>query len=424
METSGSFQPVVFRWESALQNFRTHGKEVEPISFDSLFNKPNSFHLSDHEQCLLISSIPNNHYYNQGDQSHVGYARMLSVRDITGKYRPASLRNLVLCNYREGKLGQIYSLVNKYYNPMDSSSFENPVNEIQHCSPRHITTGSRHKVLSEEDVLRNLQYINPKFTTRNRASDNTLYDTYKMAQVEGQGLLWRVHAPSIDVLVMNDINMDTGTFLDNSFVHITRITGGDQVQYNCTCQLYTTLLQLATLNEDDADVEAVNLRCCHIRFFQDFIEADLTLYFASSDFLAKSKIQKLVKASQKYIGKAICKLSKKGDRTNKFSVLSPDNLSCNFVHVTNGKVGCQSGTCRAAFSCSQRNVKYLNDNNNICDHLKAMRDNIELWWEAPNLLSEELEDHDIESESETFNERDDVTLENTNQGTQVHVHVI
>ena len=191
MDSSGVFHNLLYSWETSIQNFRREGVAVGTPHFKFVLDPPSSSKYTLDEQCTVISSIPNNHYWNEGTHAHVGYNRMLSVRDITGKYQPASLRNLIMMNHRESNYHYIFKLVDKFRNPESAKSIEaisgnnNPITETDHLESNVVnnttprTIRPRRKPLTEQDIISNLRHVNPRFLLKNRASEDSLYDQYR-----------------------------------------------------------------------------------------------------------------------------------------------------------------------------------------------------------------------------------------------------
>ncbi|CAC5418009.1 unnamed protein product [Mytilus coruscus] len=127
IEASGVFHPILHTWENTIQNYRSKGVPVENPEFKFIFDPPSSSKYTLYDQCKIISCLPNDHYWNEGTHAHVGYGRMLSVRDSTEKYKPASLRNLILYHHRESNYSAIFRLVDKFQNPESS-----PANSPEH----------------------------------------------------------------------------------------------------------------------------------------------------------------------------------------------------------------------------------------------------------------------------------------------------
>lgn len=419
LEASGVFHPILHIWENTIHNYRSKGVPVENPEFKFIFDPPSSSKYTLYDQCKIISCLPNDHYWNEGTHAHVGYGRMLSIRDSTEKYKPASLRNLILYHHRESNYSAIFRLVDKFRNPESSpANSRQNINDdninigenMQNSTPRQVRP--KRKALNEEDILRNLRTVNPLFTTHNRASDNSLYEKYKTAQTETGGLFWRVHESDIDVLCLNDVNMTTGCLMESSFVHMTRRNVGNVNVYHCTCTLFATLLQLATLDEQpDTEIDSINIKCCHIRYFKEIIEPDYPIYFSTEVFTSPTKSQKSIMLSLAALQKPVILLLS-SLRTKKFSVVPNSSEDCKFVNVSRNRVSCQSGECSAIYSFSTRKVIYLCETSNVCPHLQAMKDHKNLWMNG-NDIEEDIEDEDEEAFID--NEEDENDLEDTFQ---------
>lgn len=418
LDSLGVFHPLLHVWENSIQHFRTDGVPAHIPQFKSLFDPPHSSLYTWHEQCKMISSIPNDHYWNEGTHAHVGYNRMLSVRDSSGKYKPASLRNLILMHHRESNHHCIFQLVNKFRNPEVTSSnltinIEPNINQSEDNleeNRTHRSYRARRKALTEEDILRNILFINPHFSAENRASENSLYDQYRTTQIETGKLFWRIHQPNLDIICLNDVSMSNGSFLESSFVHMSRTTIGNNLQYNCTCNLFTTLLQLATLNDQEDEIDSINIRCCHIRFFQEIIEPDLPIYFSQDLFHVPTKTQNAVILSTTYLGKPVCALTS-SLRTEKFSVISKDGKDCKFVNLSKNRLACQSGECSSIYSFSTRKILYLDKTANLCPHLEAMKDNKDVWFNERSGVNVEEDEEDDENDMPLINEDDDIEVD-------------
>ncbi|CAC5384603.1 unnamed protein product [Mytilus coruscus] len=372
-DATGAFRSASHTWENSFQQYRVNGVPQHPPEFSSLLDTPRSSHFTWHEKCMIISAIPNNHYWDEVDQAH---GDMLDA--LVKRYKnPAT------------ETSAIQSTVNQTSNYTDVSQPE---------EQRSVRT--RRKALTEEDILRNLTILNPDFIEENRSTENSLYQQYKTAQIESGTLQWRLHKPHIDILCMNDINMNTGTIYDFSYVHMTRTLEGNELHYNCTCKLYATLLQLATLNDNlDAEIYNVNIRCCHIRLFKEVIEPIFVNVFTPESIPQPTKSQEIVIKSLELLDKPVCILPSTL-KTKKFTVRDEnDTESCNFVHLSKNRLICQSGECQTIYGCSQRKVIYLEETTNICPHLDAMKKNRNLW--LVNL--DNIEDDDDDEDDDQFN---------------------
>ena len=73
--------------------------------------------LSLFDQCRMISSLSNFHYWEAKESSNVGFNRMLSVRDPSSKYKPASPRNKILLAVRENNYMEATTTFQKLLKP-------------------------------------------------------------------------------------------------------------------------------------------------------------------------------------------------------------------------------------------------------------------------------------------------------------------
>lgn len=144
----------------------------------------------------------------------------------------------------------------------------------------------RTTALTEDDILRNIRIIDQKFTTTNRVTDVSSYIYYKLALIEKGSVSWRFHNDHMDIFVLNDINIENGAFLPFSYVHMTRVLTSGTTAFSCTCRLFGTLMQIASLDisqQDIISVDAVEIKCCYIRFFQEYVEPNITLLLESTE---------------------------------------------------------------------------------------------------------------------------------------------
>ncbi len=126
-----------------------------------------------------MSAIRNNHYWAERGQAHIGYSRMLSVRDEVGKKNPASLRNLILFHYRENNSSAINDFVKKFRSPIEylpepvQPSTSRNTNTVTNNQPDIPTEDNpvrsrKRRALTEEDILRNINIMNPTLIAENR----------------------------------------------------------------------------------------------------------------------------------------------------------------------------------------------------------------------------------------------------------------
>ena len=70
---------------------------------------------------------------------------------------------------------------------------------------------------------------------------------------------------------MNDIDINSGSFLDHQFVHVTcsRMDNDRMVGYDCSCGLNSILIELALMESDPEQCDISDISCCPIPFFKE-----------------------------------------------------------------------------------------------------------------------------------------------------------
>ena len=118
LNCTGAFQNMSGEWEALLQGYRMEGVESTfPCTEDLL--RPPTDQLTLHDQCKLVSALSNFHYWEiteEKSKSSVGFSRMLSIRDPSGKYKPASPRNRILLALRENNYADARVVFQKFLN--------------------------------------------------------------------------------------------------------------------------------------------------------------------------------------------------------------------------------------------------------------------------------------------------------------------
>lgn len=320
----------------------------------------------------------------------VSFSQWLSIPDTKGKYKPASLRNQVLYNFREGNMDNVYSVCSKYKNialdqAQSASTFE--------CLPESSTYGdivppaSKRKRreptrrLTIEELRTNIRTIDPQFSSDNIAEERSCYDKFKYAMIENGHVIWRRSAANVNIFTMNEVSMTTGLFQEDCYVHLTKTDIDNTTELFCSCGMYGILLQLATISipQDNLDeVDLSDVKCCHMRFFNEFIIDHIPSLLNNSSRSENKVIEKL-EATKDQINEPICRMPTASDKTLKFSVYCDDDKTCTFVHITDNSLSCQSGFCHAMYSSSKRKVQHLDKIETICPHLNQLKVHADKW---------------------------------------------
>jgi len=199
--------------------------------------------------------------------------------------------------------------------------------------------------------------------------------TQKMVEVGT--LIWRSHKQTIDVVVMNDVDVSTGIFQMNKFVHVWMHHDAETTRYTCDCSMYGILI-----NVNDADEV-----CCHIRFLKEHVEANIHSLFNSDSDTLKTAIGVMLKRSIASIGQPVVKLDQH-KLNHKFSVFSDDQIASVIVTLEKNRFVCTNGECRALKSHKRKAVS-LDDSASLCQHLRTLNQNKAPWKE---FVTELLED--------------------------------
>ena len=401
-------------WEALLQGYRMEGVECTFPSTEDLL-KPPTDQITLHDQCKLISALSNFHCWEvMEEKSTVGFSRMLSTRDPTGKYKPASPRNKILLALRENNYADVRAVFQKFlnYNNADFHESQLPMTTnltepVQGPSKRR---GRQIRRLTIADILQNIGHLNPSFTTENQAQGQESYETFKITLVESGEIFWQQHSEELDIVCMNDFDIYSGNILPNKFIHLQCIIVENTIEYRCSCQLYSTLMQLATSNTPEVDFDTnLQVQCCHIHFFKEHMENWRENRSVEIENLSKIEEKIYTSIQEPKSVQEIARKAKLG--TKKFSVVSENTHG--FVNLTSGFIICQSGECQAVYKHCRRKAIHLNEapDDSICPHLQIMKCCDTLWDHGDELADDDDEDErEILAENQGVGEEENSTL--------------
>ena len=194
------------------------------------------------------------------------------------------------------------------------------------------------------------------------ASDNNIYQSFLHHITSGDATLcWRVHQEDLDVVVMNDMDAQTGLVQPSSLVHVTRQQHTSSVSYSCTYQVYryvqSTQLSGSDVTANLDDTIAFPATCAHCRFMKEQVETHLTSLFQHNP--PQDKMEEILSTSICSLNRSVVQVGSYTTQTVvKFSVVCSGS-SCAFVHVTRyGFISCKSGECKAR-ATTTKGVKSL-----------------------------------------------------------------
>ena len=224
------------------------------------------------------------------------------------------------------------------------------------------------------------------------AITGTPFMQFQFQMVGTAGVLkWRIHGSDVDVISMNNINLDSGTFEKNKFVHVSRHTStlAPEVTYFCSCRMYVAMQHMMHESEYDEGKS-----CCHVRFLVEQVEPLYSLMFRPSpgsagSLLPCTPIGLKLRQAMDEMHVPVVRLDS-DSRYHRFSVLSTDVRSCSVVRLQAGRFSCKDGKCRSSMGHTREAPK-LNDPNN-CEHLQAIAKNTEEWEGLGEVVCETNED--------------------------------
>ena len=329
----------------------------------------------------FISSLPN---YHRWIMNKVNFSQWLSIMDVKDKYRPASARNQILYFYRDGCLNSVFDVCQKLQGNQpevrpSSSTFCTVSNsEDANMQPSFAKRRTRQplKRLTVEELRANITSLDPEFSSQNIFQEASPYEKFKLAVTENGNLFWR-RSGRCDHFALNDVNMTTGIFQEDCYVHLTLTTSDGVSELSCSCSMYTTLVQIASFGVSEQEFEDMNLEnvnCCHMRLFNEMILDHLPAIRSLTSNSENNLVKKLEDNLHK-LNETICYLPTVSKKSLKFSVYSDYDERCCFVHITDNRICCQSGYCDAVFKCSKRSVVHFDKAVNLCPHLMEMKNN-------------------------------------------------
>lgn len=202
---------------------------------------------------------------------------------------------------------------------------------------------------------------------------------------------------------MNDYSAVDGSFKPYDYVHVSRIVTETGYVFECSCQIYRTLLDGVGNLPDGAEVLDVGegVKCIHCRLLKDDISPLLNKANESTETadVIQTQLFSKVKDSLEGVNSAILPLIA-ARNSKKFSVCLDGNCcfaGLSFNTTTNKYIiSCQNGYCKS-HAGAKRNVDNLTNSSRLCEHLKAIRQE-PIHWE--DLVSNATVDNNEEDEED------------------------
>ena len=356
-DQSGIYETVSIK--KSLDMFELHGTASYSV-FEDLVNKLNT-PLSFEKQEELINSLSNDSAPDHKKSiSHDSYFSASASDGLTSKYPPTSIRNKAIYYKRTDNI----SLVSKSL--FSEPNHKRSVSQTS-SSPGKTSRTKRQKLETNRNESVESVIISPS-TFDCKVHDASPFSEFSRALVGDHGVLkWRIHSLTLDIVVMNDVCLDSGNFQKNSFVHVTRVANS---VYFCTCRMFTAGSRMQSSSDHST-------HCCHVRFFAETINARYEFLFSKSRQETNlSKLDNKLISSLDSLNVPLVKLDCHKIH-HRFSVISKDFLSVAFVYLNDTRFSCMDGNCRAS-SGHSRKVALLGDSG-TCEHLQVMDNHRELW---------------------------------------------
>ena len=301
----------------------------------------------------------NRSYISRGDTKHKGNT-------------PHSIRNRCIYFLVQNDIPSVTELLRFHYDstipascvadPVDLPEIDIATGDIE---PR-VTKMSRNVGHTETQAGTTVNNIT------NMTTAQTVYE-YFVDRISSACFLWRLHAPQADVIAMSDLDLH-GKLIPNSFVHIYRDSTGQETNVSCSCTLYRNMKQ-----------------CLHTRYFSEYVNVHVPALFLDDNSAATSFQKQFLQKSLSHLNRGVVLLSDNAATVKKFSVITINNLKHSFVHLTGDNyVTCQTSVCQIKNRHKRKADTLLDNGDNICLHLEAMRANHEQWTEHLHNVQEEM----------------------------------
>lgn len=386
--------------ETALREYRLHGHpDAAPhIDWSSLTSAARPTSLQ--HQFDILSSLSNYHYKTGHRESrdhrhHVGYLQTLCAQHEGSRHLPYSTRNRVIYFALNDQWDKVRAELSKL-TTADSSPATDLTEDNLQAPPKQRKYTERVVQVTTPMLMDHLNLPVAPSTECQVSALTTLYSNFKLVVVEHGDLVWRLHEPFRDVLLLNGYSAETGTFRPLEFCHVTVLHDGEEAYSICDCSVYR-LLQQVVGDRENSDTIVAGTTCMHCRFVQeDVLPLSSRLWDPTQSASSSSFLEQKLAASLQHLSCAVVLIGPTSDATTtKFSVRGLDG-SCELVHLSRGGtlISCQSGECAARMGGSKRSARRLLSlqEDRLCIHLEAMRANLEVW--APLTSTVEGEDGD------------------------------
>lgn len=417
---TGIYQHIVPQTLQSIDAHKLHGIISGEETFHGFVNNFQGGPLSYDLQCQVINSLPNDSSpESRSGVSHYVYFSTGTASDtsidgqVVSKFLPTSTRNRILYFWRLNRIKDVLDLL-KDFTPQNMP--QNRKRKTQPSSATRIKACRNDPEDAPEDEPMMAEEIIPISET------TTPFMRFQHNLVGPAGVLkWRVHSADLDIVAMNDIDLDSGTFMRNKFIHVvrSRLLPDNDIMYICTCSMYNTISRIS----DDDEIPHSSMRtCCHVRFCMEQVEPLYPKIFeqTASPELAGTRVAMKIHESLVACNKSVARLDS-DNNFHRFSVASRDMRSCALVTLQSNRFSCLNGKCRASKGHT-RKVLHLSDAKN-CEHLQALHANQNEWDKLNEHSVDQTQDSDSDGDTEgTDDQHDSARVDNQPDTNNPKVH--
>lgn len=389
---SGIYKDMAAELQAAIDQHKLHRILYNGKQFDDYAEEYRGEDISLTRQEQIVNALSNDAApHGRASVAHsmyfsTGTAIQVEENGITSKYIPTSVRNRVLYLWRLNKRSELLDVMC----PQEAHEKKRK----QHL-PKESARTKKNRTHVEEHEATPAHDLQPPHST-------TPFMTFEHQLVGLPGVLkWRIHGSEVDVLSLNDIDLDSGKFLKNQFIHMWRWRSAinSEVTYFCTCRMYITVLRM-----EDHERSNHGNNCCHVRFFTERIEPVYSSLFSpdgAATILPQTPLGQKIQKSLDGINVPVVRLDS-DTLYHRYSVLSNDLKSCSVVTLQGKRFCCKDGKCRASKGHT-RKAPQLDDPSN-CEHIKALNANPEQWRGLCQMDSQSSDEDDTVPTEETVDQ--------------------
>ena len=324
-------------------------------------------------QMKVISSIPN--YHNWTAEKKTG-VKMEEFFAMHGSSPRSQLLKILMCDnfevgFPEEEVNDLVKeVMNNQYKLLKRSK---SITTMPRPNKKQKTK------INKEIILDSLGLSHDVLEEKKQATSLTIskYEHYKRTLIMNGILKWRVRTLSADCVVLNDYDVETSDMKKESFVHTWRYHNENDISWDCTCEGYRLLKDVARCQYEGKQWDGI--KCYHCSFMEEILKLVCIPpshnhhdYTHVPDVSCTTNLGEKVNEALKYVTESVVACS-----SSKYSVIA--NTGLQFVQTFHGVSGrlfvqCQSGLCQRYFG-KKRLVVSLTENDNICSHLAMYRDN-------------------------------------------------